>query len=134
MIRLDQVCLEYVPEHGPPHPALRDVDLEVAPGEFFCVLGPSGCGKTSLVNLVAGFVRPTSGRVLFNGHPVEQPGPDRGVVCWSLGVLDIAANLAMLALAMMRQRKLQASPWGSSWNRLALALLCGFEGPIRRAG
>lgn len=60
--------------------ALRDVQLEVRDGEFFCLLGPSGCGKTSLLNLIAGFVQPTAGHVDIRGHAVTRPDKDRGVV------------------------------------------------------
>jgi NitT/TauT family transport system ATP-binding protein len=59
---------------------LKDLSLELKKNRFVCLLGPSGCGKTTLLNLVAGFIAPTSGRVLFRGKPVKSPGPDRGVV------------------------------------------------------
>jgi len=60
--------------------ALDRVDLEVRQGEFVCLLGPSGCGKSTFLGAVAGFVRPTSGRVLAGGREVSAPGPDRAMV------------------------------------------------------
>lgn len=60
--------------------ALREVELDVRDGEFFCLLGPSGCGKTSLLNVIAGFVMPTGGQIDIHGKPVTRPDKDRGVV------------------------------------------------------
>jgi NitT/TauT family transport system ATP-binding protein len=60
--------------------ALDNIDLKVRENEFLCVMGPSGCGKTTLLNAIAGFVRPTSGRIEIEGRPVVRAGPDRAVV------------------------------------------------------
>jgi ABC-type Fe3+/spermidine/putrescine transport system ATPase subunit len=58
-------------------PVLRGLDLEVASGEFFCLLGPSGCGKTTALRVTAGFLRPDQGRVLFGDRDVTAEPPHR---------------------------------------------------------
>lgn len=60
--------------------AVADVTLDVSEGEFVCIVGPSGHGKTTLLQLVAGLLLPTRGRIEVAGTPVMGPGPDRGVV------------------------------------------------------
>jgi ABC-type Fe3+/spermidine/putrescine transport system ATPase subunit len=59
------------------HLALSETDLEIAEGEFFCLLGPSGCGKTTTLNLIGGFVAPSSGSILIRDRPVERLPPHR---------------------------------------------------------
>jgi NitT/TauT family transport system ATP-binding protein len=62
------------------------VSFEVADREFVSVIGPSGCGKTTMMNIVAGFVKPSLGTVLLDGKPIGGPGPERGVIFQEYGV------------------------------------------------
>jgi taurine transport system ATP-binding protein len=79
-IEIDGVSMVYpLPGGGSVH-ALEQISLDVRPGELVSILGPSGCGKTTLLNILAGFLAPTGGRVVVDGAPVVGPGADRGMV------------------------------------------------------
>jgi NitT/TauT family transport system ATP-binding protein len=76
--------------------ALRDVSLQIQPGEFVCLVGPSGCGKTTLLRLMHGLLQPDSGQVLVDGKPSTAPGPHAGFVFQSFRLLPwrtVAANV-----------------------------------------
>ena len=60
--------------------ALKDVSFTLKKGELLTVLGPSGCGKTTLLNITAGFLRPTSGKITLNNNEIDGPGVERGMV------------------------------------------------------
>jgi len=67
-------------EEGEPTVAVEEFTLSMAEGEFVALLGPSGCGKSTVLNIMAGFLRPSAGHVLVEGQRVTAPGSDRGVV------------------------------------------------------
>lgn len=81
MIEVDDLTVAYpVGKEGSYVLAVDSVDLSVEEGEFVTILGPSGCGKTTLLNVLAGLVKPTLGEARLEGKRITQPGPDRAVV------------------------------------------------------
>ena len=60
--------------------ALKDLNFTIEKGQLLTVLGPSGCGKTTLLNITAGFIRPTSGTIMLGDKEINGPGVDRGMV------------------------------------------------------
>jgi spermidine/putrescine transport system ATP-binding protein len=80
--------------------AVDGIELHMPPGEFFTLLGPSGCGKTTTLRMIAGFERPTSGRILLDGVDVAQVPPHKrnvNTVFQSYALfphLDVAGNVA----------------------------------------
>ena len=60
--------------------ALSDITFTLEKGQLLSVLGPSGCGKTTLLNIVAGFLKPTSGKIFLGKNEIDGPGVDRGMV------------------------------------------------------
>ena len=79
MLHIEGVGMSFPTRRGP-FVALRDIDLDVARGEFVTLIGHSGCGKSTLLNLAAGLTLPTTGVMLLDDRELKGPGPDRGVV------------------------------------------------------
>ena len=79
-IQLSAVRKEFVGRDGERTLAVADVTMTLADGEFLAIVGPSGCGKTTVLNMIAGLERPTSGAIASDGQEVNGPGVDRGVM------------------------------------------------------
>jgi NitT/TauT family transport system ATP-binding protein len=95
-IAFDKVSVRFPTSSGTMH-VVDDVTYSIRDREFVSVIGPSGCGKTTMMNIVAGFMQPTSGVVTLDGHPINGPGPDRGVIFQEYGVfpwLTVKQNIA----------------------------------------
>ena len=60
--------------------ALAEVNLTIQPGVFVSIVGTSGCGKSTILRLIAGLIRPTTGEIRLGGKPIVGAGPDRGMV------------------------------------------------------
>src|SRR3954462_9143659 len=85
-VAVRNVSMLYATAAGNPTWALWRVSFGIAPTQFVCAVGPSGCGKTTLLNMLAGFVRPTRGNVRIDGREVTGPSPERGVVFQEYGL------------------------------------------------
>ncbi|NJN86082.1 MAG: putative 2-aminoethylphosphonate ABC transporter ATP-binding protein [Leptolyngbyaceae cyanobacterium SL_7_1] len=88
--------------------ALRDVYLDVYPGEFLCLLGPSGCGKTTLLRIIAGLEEQTSGRVIQAGKDVSNLPPskrDFGIVFQSYALFPNLTATQNVAYGLQNAKK-----------------------------
>jgi NitT/TauT family transport system ATP-binding protein/taurine transport system ATP-binding protein len=74
------VTKRFTTQQGDTVTALRNVNLSIKEHDFICVVGRSGCGKTTLLNMLAGFEKPSDGEIVAGGVPVTGPSPRRGVV------------------------------------------------------
>ncbi len=111
-IALRGVTREYPRVDGSTLTALGPLDLDVAPGQFVCIVGPSGCGKSTLLTLLAGLDRPTRGTVEVNGKRVEGPSPERllifqdgGLFPWLSVRENIEFGLTLRKLPSAERRK-----------------------------
>ncbi|WP_434708744.1 taurine ABC transporter ATP-binding subunit [Pseudomonas sp. R1-1] len=124
LLQLERISAQYP---GSPEPVLADISLTLGPQQLLVALGPSGSGKTSLLNLIAGFVEPSAGRIILDGVPVKGPSAERGVVFqddallpWQDVLANVAFGLELAGVARDRREKIAR-------EMLALVDLSGFE-------
>ncbi len=76
-IRIENIDMTFSGREAEEISVLQEIDLNVAEGEFVCIVGSSGCGKSTLLNIVGGFLKPTRGAVFIDDQPVTGPDPRR---------------------------------------------------------
>jgi NitT/TauT family transport system ATP-binding protein len=80
--------------------ALSDISLDFPEGKLTTLLGPSGCGKTTLLKIVAGLLKPSSGDVLVDGRPITGPGPERAFVFQDFALMPWATVIRNAAFGL----------------------------------
>ena len=86
--------------------ALGPVSFNVMEGEVLCLVGPSGCGKSTMLNIIGGLENPNQGRVLADGQPIVQPGPDRGMLFQEHALFPWLPVLGNVLFGLKLKRKL----------------------------
>jgi ABC-type nitrate/sulfonate/bicarbonate transport system ATPase subunit len=122
ILLFDRVGLEYDGRD-----VLKDLSFSVDRGEVITILGPSGCGKTTMLNIVAGFLQPSSGIALVNDREIAGPGPDRGVVFQSYALFDWMSVEDNIAFSLRCGGKNRSEQQAVAKEMAALVGLQGFE-------
>jgi NitT/TauT family transport system ATP-binding protein len=130
-VSIDHVSIEL--GHGSSRfEVLHDVSINVAPGEFICLLGPSGCGKSTLLGAIAGHLQIARGQLQLDGSGIAGPDPERGLVFqhhtlfpWKTVLDNVAYGLKMKGVAR-REREERTR------ELIHLVGLAGFEGRYPR--
>jgi NitT/TauT family transport system ATP-binding protein len=107
--------------------AIDDVSFKVEKGDFVSILGPSGCGKTTVLNIIAGFIKPSSGSVLLNAQEIKGPGPDRGVVFQSFALFPWRTVLQNVTFGPKMRGISRSKREASAREYVKLVGLEGFE-------
>lgn len=122
ILQFDQVGLAY-----DKRAVLKDLSFSIHRGETIAVLGPSGCGKTTMLNIIAGFLHPTSGVALVNDREIVEPGPDRGVVFQSYALFDWMTVAENIAFSLRCKGASKAEQQSVALDMAKLVGLQGFE-------
>ncbi|MDN5301688.1 MAG: sulfonate transport system ATP-binding protein [Thermoanaerobacteraceae bacterium] len=115
---------------------IKNFNMEARENEFICLFGPGQCGKSTLINLLAGFEKPTEGTIYVNGEEVRDPGPDRGVVFQNISLFPWLTTMGNVEYGLKvagvpkAERQLRAQKY------INLVGLQGFENafPIQLSG
>jgi NitT/TauT family transport system ATP-binding protein len=126
-IRVVDIEQRFAPRNRPAFNALEAVSFEIGPTEFCAIVGPSGCGKSTVLNMVAGFLQPTGGRIEALGREVTQVNTDVGYVTQDSNLLPwlTAAKNIELPLKIRGVAKAEREQRVAEW--IGLVGLEGFE-------
>jgi NitT/TauT family transport system ATP-binding protein len=107
--------------------AIDHINLDIPKNQFTVLIGPSGCGKTTLLNMIAGFEKPTSGEILLDGKPVLKPAPDRGYVFQDYALFPWRTVLGNITFGLIHNGWSKKSAEAKAREFIELVNLKGFE-------
>ncbi|MET4691048.1 ABC transporter ATP-binding protein [Sinorhizobium fredii] len=122
MVSLDSVTMAFGA-----YVAVQDVNLKVSDGEFLAIVGPTGCGKSTILNAIAGLLKPASGTVSIDGQPVRGIQNDIGYLFQQDALLPWKTAIENVELGPMFKGVGAAERRGQSMRWLAKVGLKGFE-------
>ncbi len=130
-IRIQNVWMSFPGKNGgePVH-VLEDINTEIAPGEFVCIVGPSGCGKSTLLNMVGGFLPVLEGHITVEGEPVRKPDPRRIFVFQENGVFPWLTVRENIGFGVRGQAEAERTRIVGHYTEMVG--LTGFEGAYPR--
>jgi NitT/TauT family transport system ATP-binding protein len=116
--------------------AVRDLSLDVKESEFLCLIGASGCGKSTMLNMFAGFIQPTAGRVLLRGEPITRIEPRCGMVFQSYALFPWKTVRANVEFGLKMKGVPSATRRRTAQRFIEMVKLQGFEHhyPIELSG
>ncbi len=126
ILSIDNVSLDFIREGAKMH-VIDDISFNVGELEFLSIVGPSGCGKSSLIRIIAGLLKPTKGRVIYNGHEVTEPPRGISLVFQNFALLPWKTALENTKLALETTKMSETERIKKSMNALAKVNLEGFE-------
>lgn len=126
MIELRDITMVFE-RNGTSFTALERVEFAIPAGDFVSVIGPSGCGKTTLLKIVSGLLRPTSGEVRVDGAAIQGPGSDRALVFQNFVLLPWATVLDNAAFGLEARGVGKEERREIARAQLAKVGLSGFE-------
>ncbi|NRY60057.1 ABC transporter ATP-binding protein [Clostridium beijerinckii] len=126
ILKINNINKTFISKHKTVQ-TLKNINLEIEAGEFICIVGSSGCGKTTLLNIVAGLEKATSGNIFLNGREISSPGIDRTVLFqehalfpWLRVIDNVEFGMKMLRISKKDRRE-------KALKYLDMVKLRGFE-------
>lgn len=110
-----------------PLEALGGIDLDIREGEFFAIVGPSGCGKSTFLEIVAGLIKPTSGRIFIDNKPINGPDLNRGIVFQGYALFPWRTVLGNIAYGLEEKGIPEQKRKDICGKYITLVGLAGFE-------
>ncbi|MFX0125667.1 MAG: ABC transporter ATP-binding protein [Candidatus Hodarchaeota archaeon] len=107
--------------------ALKDMNLTMKAGDFNVIVGPSGCGKSTFLYMLAGFEKPSNGKILLKGAPITKPGPDRGIVFQEYALFPWRTVIGNVTFGLERAGLKKDEAEKQAQHYIDLVGLSGFE-------